>query len=1777
MYNNQPQHYAELCVEGTCTWIWGYTAVVYPLQLENGDAFVGWGQQAVMLGQDACYKSGDNNELEYCDANWSLQTADGTKHVLGNRGTASFASEGSNLWYQVSTGPFEALDATGWGAIGSCTAYIAATNGCSAAILDSDGVSYGATQKDPNGNLITSNSTTITDSLGKSIPLPPNITSTLTTGTSNCPVVNGTPASKYATWTPPGYNGAAATYTFCYGDVTVNTPSGEVGGLYVQGGGPGSAPKLQSIVLPNGQSWQFEYVDSDGTNYMGVPTNFGTLSQITLPTGGTISYTYQYGGSSVCGTAGRLVASRTVTDESGAHTWTYTYNSGNTVVTDPVGNDVVHTFGYPTSSGYCSYYETQTQYYQGSHASGTLLKTVNTAYSGAASANTPSSMVNLVPTSISTVWPNGQTSTVSKTYDAGFSYTNFLGNAGNPGLYGKEVSKSESDYGGALLRTTNTSYAWQGTNSPYLTNNLLDSVSTQQILDGGGTQRALTTYGYDGSSLVSSGVTEQHVAGESYPGNQTSVHRWLNTSNSYLVTNRSYYDTGMVDQVTDPLSHPTNYAYSSTYFGAYPTSVTNAANQVTQYAYDFNTGLRTSIVDPNNQPTTYGYDEMWRISSASFPDGGSASYNYDDTPGSLSVEVQHTMNGSQSTNEYMLFDGLGRETSRSKANDESTPWDKTDTCYDARGLKNFVSYPYQASGYNSAQVCAAGGDSYLYDALKRTTLITHSDNSTITTVYSGSGTSVTDEGNGTAATQRISQTDGLGRLISLCEMTSTTLLVGLTPQPSSPCNSLFSGAGFPTTYQYDALNNLTSVTQGGLNVRSFAYDSLSRLITASNPESGTTCYGTWSGSTCVSGYDADGNMTQRTRPAPNQTGTTTLTTTYAYDALNRMASKTYSDGEAGAYFYYDQTSWSGTTLTNPIGRLTSEGTYNGNWLTSGDFSYDPMGRVILNSQDVPTNYNLTYAYDYVGDVTSFINGVGVTFGFTPNRAQRLTTVTSNDTAGGPGTLLSLGHYNAFGSMLSSTLGNGVTESYGYTPRGWLNSFQAESPGIVVKQATPGTGTVTVNGSEKSIITATPGKGSVTISGTEQSTVIDPCQRPVPPCPVTVYDVGDVSITVNGFVAQVTYGETSTDASVASALESALNVSSSPVTATVNGAVVSMTAKTNGSVTNYSLSATSETTSKYFTVPSFKPTPSGSTLTGGTGPTTVYDTGTVTVTVNGTVKASPSYGSSSAGSNLASALASALNGSLVTATASGNVVTITSVATGEDTNYSLAVSSASNDPSQFNPPSFTMSESGSTLTGGANEQTSNGPAYTLAVGYAGDGDVTSASDSANGNWSYSYDAMNRLTQAAIGSAALNYVYDRFGNRWQQNASGNGSWPQPQYSFDANNHIVGGSYDAAGNLLNDGTHTYTYDAENRISTVDGGNTATYTYDAEGRRASKNTFTYLYDLAGHQVAELNSGSWDRGEAYAGGRHLATYSGGTTYFPHVDWLGTERVRTNAAGNIAETCISLPFGDGQSCTGSDSSPMHFTGKQRDTESNLDYFGARYNASSMGRFMTPDIMGTTPIHLINAQRWNMYSYVVNNPLTYVDPDGMDAIAVNFTNEVPGGGHEGIVSVKADGSAQYASFGPAHADSPSDQGKVDVQSLSSVSFKSDGLPTDASYKQLADQVAKIEGQDPSTVRMNYFKTSSADTAALNAWIARIKAASDAGKAPDYDVSTQNCATFCRAGLIQGNATSNGRFSNIPNVLFNQLSLLAQENYANGQRSPKEVVTHKICDGQGGNCQ
>jgi RHS repeat-associated protein len=164
-------------------------------------------------------------------------------------------------------------------------------------------------------------------------------------------------------------------------------------------------------------------------------------------------------------------------------------------------------------------------------------------------------------------------------------------------------------------------------------------------------------------------------------------------------------------------------------------------------------------------------------------------------------------------------------------------------------------------------------------------------------------------------------------------------------------------------------------------------------------------------------------------------------------------------------------------------------------------------------------------------------------------------------------------------------------------------------------------------------------------------------------------------------------------------------------------------------------------------------------------------------------------------------------------------------------------------------------------------------------------------------------------------------------------------------------------------------------------------------------QTTSDYILGPAGEQAAEMamdanQTLTWLHTNVYAAGALIATYdaTGKGLHFYFNDPLGTRRAQTDAAGVLEQTCASLPFGDALSCTGSTTTPTehHFTGKERDTESGNDYFGARYFASSMGRFMSPDPKMASG-HAVNPQTWNRYNYSLDNPLKFIDPDGKEAI------------------------------------------------------------------------------------------------------------------------------------------------------------------------------------------
>jgi RHS repeat-associated protein len=1515
-------------------------------------------------------------------SNWGLAVAGPTGYVtyterdtVCNGNTHIFLAIFSNWIYVDVTGTPHPFNISTWG----YTATPCTTTSKTATSTDGSGYTMSVTGDAvnyviaPDGTIIHPQSS-LQDRNGNQISLGSNYTDTL--GVVALSVSGIAPNPVTYTYTSP--SGAAATYTVSYKTYTIKTNFGCSGFSEY---GPTSNSLLDRITLPNGTFYQFNYETTPG--FAGDYT--GRLSSVTLPTGSTISYTYTGGSNGiVCADGSTAGLTRTIPDG----TWTYTRSIGagaasTTTITAPklpydsAANQTVIQFQ--------GIYETERKVYQGS-ATGTPLLTTDTCYNGAASPCTATAFgLPITQRAVITALPNNQQSKHVDFYSA----------------YGLQTENDDYDFGPGApqttpLRKTTITYASLG-------NNIVSMPSSIKIQDGGGNQIALTNYNYDETAPTATSGLPMHASVSGSRGNLTSVSRWLNTTGGLLTSHITYYDTGKVNTASDPKGNPTTYSYSGTFAGAYPTTVTNALNQNATQNYDINTGVVASRTDLNTQPTSFSYDNMLRHTTTNYPDGGQTTLAYNDTALPASVTATVKMNSSQNQVSTVLLDGLGRA-SQTQLNSDPQGTDYKVKTYDALGRASTVYNPTRCSPPTTNCDSTWGYTSHQYDALGRTTQVTHPDSSTVLITYTSRASQVSDEGNGTQRVTRISQTDALGRLVSVCEVSSGTLLGnGGTP---AACGQDISATGFLTTYQYDVLGNLLQVNQAGLNSRTFSYDSLSRLVCASNPENSSAACPAQATSSYTAGttgytYDAGGNLLTKTSPAPNQTGTATVTTTYAYDALNRLTQKSYNDSTTPtAGFGYDQTFTWGQTIGNPIGRMTTLGMLNGGTYVNSDlFSYDPMGRVISHRQCTPvcqtgqnggSSFPTNYTYDLAGNSLTASNGMGVTLTYGFNSAAQLTGITSSlSDATHPASLLSSATYNPFGAMLSAQLGNGISESHAYNSRLRLQSSSAGDP--TGGSATPGSGTVAIGGpgeQSKPGAAATPGKGSVTIDLSEQSTSYCPpsCSGCARTCSVTIYDSGSVSITVNGFTKTATYSRWSTSTTIASALASAFNGdSASPVTASLNSTVVTLTAKSTGSATNYSLSTSVTYNKTYFSYPSATATPSGSLLTGGAnaGPT-IYDSGTVSITVNG-FRGSYNYGQNDTAFSIASGLASALGPSSVNASASGAVITLTAKTSGSATNYPLSTS-VSYDTSHFSSPSFGATPSGSTLTGG----TDNIVLYNLSLNNFPNGDVNTANDSVNGNWSYGYDAFNRVASANqnSGQSVYSYVYDRFGSRWQQNGPHSSS-----LAFDANNHIVGSgvTYDAAGNVINDGSNALVYDAENRVTSASNSTSGTsaYVYDAFGRRVRKTTAAgsvdFLYDLNGHEITEVSStGSWNRGEIYAGARHVATYAYSTTYFPQADWLGTERVRINVSGGVYETCTSLPFGDWLTCSNTDASPVHFTGDERDAETGLDHTQFRQYTSSLARWLSPDPLGGS---IANPQSLNRYAYVTNNPLNLIDPLG----------------------------------------------------------------------------------------------------------------------------------------------------------------------------------------------
>ena len=293
--------------------------------------------------------------------------------------------------------------------------------------------------------------------------------------------------------------------------------------------------------------------------------------------------------------------------------------------------------------------------------------------------------------------------------------------------------------------------------------------------------------------------------------------------------------------------------------------------------------------------------------------------------------------------------------------------------------------------------------------------------------------------------------------------------------------------------------------------------------------------------------------------------------------------------------------------------------------------------------------------------------------------------------------------------------------------------------------------------------------------------------------------------------------------------------------------------------------------------------------------------------------------------------------------------------------------------------------------------------------------------------YTYDELNRLKSAHEKNGSTDvwkqtYKYDRFGNRRFDRINttlpviptDNDPTTNPTIS-EANNRITssGYRYDNAGNLECDPLHPcgpgspsapyYDYDADNKMKTALGGSAnggSTYLYDGEGRRVKKivgganaSTTVSVFNIKGQLIAEYGN---------------APQSTETTSYLTSDHLRTLRVITRPNQTVSGRHDYQPFGEeiagnvGRSSIpeyagAADTLRQGFTQQERDGETNLDYFGARYYASQTGRFTSPDNF-VNDTHTTEPASWNLYVYARNNPVRFRDPTGKEVDGTDLDEE-----------------------------------------------------------------------------------------------------------------------------------------------------------------------------------
>jgi RHS repeat-associated protein len=1380
------------------------------------------------------------------------------------------------------------------------------------------------------------------------------------------------------------------------------------------------------LQLPNGDVFTFTYAQNGG----------GELGSMTLPTGGQITWTW-----GAWSQGGRNIASRKVSANGVTGTWNYNIGiDGGGVVTDPAQKDTRYSCG----GGICG----KIEHFDGAVGSSTLIKTVATDYAQVVSLalDTSTDPIGMLPIRVTTTWNQKNLSTKIETdWD-----TKVISGVGTVSWH-NPIEKRIYDWGAnpaqlTLLQRTHSSYRHlEADGSSYLGANIANLLTLLQTYDGSGSLLAQTQNSYDGTALTSTGTCQAPGVPNhdycNYPstyllrGNLTQLSRWVNTSNTWVKTTNTYDDLGNILSTSDPLNHTTTFDYTDSWGGsgcvtagntrAFPTTVTNANNQRVKTSYFPCTSLLQSKRDENDivagrQGTTYTYDLMNRPLTVQTLDAGNqvlakSTWTYNDTVLPLSITKTVTASPSPDIVSTIVMDGLGR-TSQTIQNDPEGNV-TTETTYDGFGRMASVTNPHR-----SVAAATDGTTQYVYDALGRTTDVIKPDLNTLHTDYAGNSTTVTDE----TLRQRRSVTDGLGQLIEVDEpgdastgsqargsidigqiktvqlagSGATAASVQVTIQGSDRvkvtiirCPVHAPPGCVPTTvtyydngkvfitvnsheYDYFYGNNgaspdsTTSVAQGLANavnadparIVNASVSSAIITLTAVTPGSAGNSISFSTGGTWVTSIWTTGpSFTSSPASGPlaggqNGNAPTTVTdhgtVTISVGGFT-SAAVPYGPGTAN------------TTATSVATALASALSTSGSVVTAST-----NGGTVINvteiAADASSNGTSLATHPTSADPADFpspsftVNPASLSGGadaYPSGLAHPYVTLYSYD---GLGNLLCVEqHGNTTGTGCSTAPANDATSPWR------VRRFTYDSLSRLLTAKNPEAGQTTYQyDNDGNLISKTDARG-VTITNSAIDSLHRVTQKTYSDGTPTVtyqYDTGCCGVTPENPAGRMTAAFSGNTELVFSydAMGRIKTQWDCPPSGIARGFC-------------YVISAQYDDTGKITSL--------------------TYPDGRVVTT-----------GYNSAGRFLRTDLAS-FNGTAV----NFNYYTVPQSTSAANWGYSpggaMNRGTYGNGAIETTGYNNRLQVSSIADTLGGSAFFSKNYVYADGSGH-NNGNIVTITDTLNAakTQTFSYDSLNRILTGVQGDSAFNltYSYDPWGNMKE---SGTSTF---QPLFDITNRMVPSAgctpnltpycYDPAGDLLMDNhNHTYAYDGEARIKTVDA-TAAVYTYNPLGNRVRKDagsTSTEYFFFAGTVIAELNPATTVWTDYIGYGKRIVkdTSSNGTgAQYYHADHLGSSRVMTDSAGVVISNCTYNPFGEEVGCSPNNTSNHYrFTGKERDSESGLDDFGARYFSSSMGRWATPD-WDARPVTVPYAnfgdpQSLNLYLYVRNDPVSQADVDG----------------------------------------------------------------------------------------------------------------------------------------------------------------------------------------------